>query len=195
MLTLIFSYEEQNGCVLEETLHCGAFDQGGIRECRSWQLGKSGMHNNADSDRRLINIQCKAATCSQCKTIMYPGPTGSPENHKKGYCSDGVKQVLKSDTVPDWPQPQGIFEMGMTFYLLKFLATIRNVYEKFVIKQGNGGNLAMEYKAFGKLLNHRIISPNNHFLFKLFDLEMPASTPPELVIDYNCARYLKVDCL
>ncbi|KAG1747820.1 uncharacterized protein EDB91DRAFT_1262895 [Suillus paluster] len=41
------------------------------------------------------------------KTIMYPGPENSALNHKKGYCADSVKQVLKNggEDLPPWPQP------------------------------------------------------------------------------------------
>jgi len=141
------------------------------------------------------DFQGRAATCSQCHTIMYPGPMGSPENHKKGYCSDGFKQVMKSDTVPDWPQPQEIFEFGTTFRPIQFLATIHTVYEKVIIEGNSRGNLAMEYEAFGTLLNRCIIFPNSQVLFKLFELEMPSSTPPELIVEYNGAHYLKIDWL
>jgi hypothetical protein len=126
---------------------------------------------------------------------MYPGPTGSSENHKKGYCSDGVKQVMKSDTVPDWPQPQGIFELGTTFNPLKFLTTIRELYEVLVIQGSNGNDLAMEYEAFTKLLTSRTVTTDSGILFKLFELEMPFSTPPELIVYHDGSRHLRIDCL
>ncbi|KAF8447599.1 hypothetical protein L210DRAFT_3326256, partial [Boletus edulis BED1] len=59
----------------------------------------------------------KAQTCSRCQMIMYPGSEGSSLNHKRAYCSDGVRQVSKAgDEVPPWPQPQGIFTAGKTFH-------------------------------------------------------------------------------
>ncbi|KAF8444446.1 hypothetical protein L210DRAFT_3311152, partial [Boletus edulis BED1] len=59
----------------------------------------------------------KAQTCSHCQTIMYPSSEGSSLNHKRAYCSDGVRQVSKAgDEVPPWPQPQGIFTAGKTFH-------------------------------------------------------------------------------
>jgi hypothetical protein len=127
---------------------------------------------------------------------MYPGLSGSAENHKRGYCSDGVKQLMKADTVPDWPQPPGIFELGTKFNPIKFLATIRDVYEWVMNQNGHDNDLTMEYEAFGKLLHSRtIVSPDGQSLFKLFALEIPLSTPSELIVDYNDAQYLRIDCL
>jgi hypothetical protein len=126
---------------------------------------------------------------------MYPGPTGSAENHKKGYCSDDVKQTMKTDTVPEWPQPQGIFELGVTFNPMQFLITIRNVYENLVIENGSGDDLAMEYDAFVKLLKSRtIVLPDGRCLFKLYDLRMPLSTPSEILVNHNGSEYLRLDC-
>jgi hypothetical protein len=118
---------------------------------------------------------------------MYPGASGSPENHKRGYCSDGVKQAMKLDTVPDWPQPQGIFELGTTFYPLRFLASVRDIYDRVVIA---GDTLTMENEAFARLLQKRtIVTDDGHYLFKLFNMDMPLSTPPELVVELNGWRY------
>jgi hypothetical protein len=139
--------------------------------------------------------QRKPPTCSRCHSIMYPFPNGSPENHKRGYCSDGVKQVMKLDVVPDWPQPQGVFEFGTTFNPLPFLAAVREIYEKVVVNRGEE-NLTMENEAFARLLEKRTIVANDgRCLFKLFDLETPLSTAPELIVELNGLRYLRVDCL
>src|SRR5215472_8542473 len=54
--------------------------------------------------RHLIDHQHKPATCTWCHTVMYPGPTSSLDNHKRGYCSDRVKQGKDG---PIWPQPHG----------------------------------------------------------------------------------------
>jgi hypothetical protein len=82
--------------------------------------------------------------------IMYPGPTGAVENHKKGYCSDGVKQTLEqsrqnqdppqpnqsvSIASPRWPQPSGIFTNGTQFHPVAFLHKIGEMYEKVVIEK------------------------------------------------------------
>jgi hypothetical protein len=125
--------------------------------------------------------------CLRCCTVMYPSPSGSPENHRKGYCSDGVKQVMKNDDTPDWPQLQGIFESGMTFNPIKFLATVQTVYDTvFLQAQGDNG-LTMESEAFMKMLfTHTIYTLDGRCLFKLFPLEMPMSTPLNLLITTIC---------
>ncbi|KAG2337213.1 hypothetical protein BDR05DRAFT_853827, partial [Suillus weaverae] len=59
----------------------------------------------------------KLQTCSCCQTIMYPGAENSPLNHKRSYCTDGVKQS------------QGLFSKGHTFYLHTFLLAVQCIYE------------------------------------------------------------------
>jgi len=84
-----------------------------MRHCHSVPLVKSENSTSAlstEASGKLVSFtliipefrplshgfhQRKAATCSRCNTIMYPGPTGSSENHKRGYCSDGVRQREK----------------------------------------------------------------------------------------------------
>jgi hypothetical protein len=134
---------------------------------------------------------------NETNTIMFPGPSGSPENHKKGYCSDGVKQVMKADTVPDWPQPQGIFEAGTRFHLLKFLETVHTVYNAIAFQESNGGDLSMEYEAFVKMLSNRMIFlPDGRCLFRLFDLDMLLSThSQQLIVNHEGTRYLLLTSL
>ncbi|KAF9068511.1 hypothetical protein BDP27DRAFT_1421866 [Rhodocollybia butyracea] len=57
-----------------------------------------------------IDSTRKPQTCGRCQTIMYPFVTGHAQNHKRGYCSDGVKQVHRA--IP-FPQPVGIFVKGV----------------------------------------------------------------------------------
>jgi hypothetical protein len=48
--------------------------------------------------------QRKTAICSRCQMIMYPG---GADNHRRGYCADGARQIVKkgdNDTLPDWPR-------------------------------------------------------------------------------------------
>ena len=76
---------------------------------------------------------------------MYPGGT---DNHKKGYCADGARQIVKkgdNDSLPDWPQPQGIFEKGTHFHPIEFLKTLREVYEKLVVDRTSGVDVPIEY--------------------------------------------------
>jgi hypothetical protein len=127
---------------------------------------------------------------------MYPGPSGSPQNHRKGMCSDGVKQAMKNDV--EWPQPLGIFTSGTEFHPIKFLQVLRDVYETMVIRGGDGRDSALEYEAFLKMLRARLTTmEDGHHLFKLFDtdLQIPATTPDELIVEHDGSRYLRVDCL
>ena len=127
---------------------------------------------------------------------MYPGVAGSSENHKKRYCSDGVKLSMKPDTTPDWPQPPGIFERGATFNPIPFLTAIHDLYERIVSERTDGGDLAMEDHAFAKLLQDRTtVSADRTILFKLFDLTLLFNTPTELTVEQNGNRYLRIDCL
>jgi hypothetical protein len=103
---------------------------------------------------------------------------------------------MTSEAPPEWPQPQGIFEKGKTFHPMAFLTTIHDVFEKLVIEKSDGDDLLMEYEAFVRLLQNRtIIHPDRHCLFKLFDLQLPKSTPVGIIVEYNGCRYLRLDCL
>jgi hypothetical protein len=127
---------------------------------------------------------------------MYPGPLGSPENHKRGYCSDGVKRTMQDDIVPDWPQPEGIFERGSLFNPLKFLSTIREVFDEVVIHGGNGGDHALEYQAFTNMLRTRTkFTDDGHCLFKLFKLDLPISTHQAMLVEYEGSHFLRIDYL
>ncbi|RDB21084.1 hypothetical protein Hypma_011838 [Hypsizygus marmoreus] len=139
----------------------------------------------------------KVATCSRCKVIMYPGPTGAPENHKKGYCSDGVSQKSKksSEVLPAWPQPPGIFITGTHFDALAFLAAIHDTYEKVVGQASK--DYSMEEQAFSQLLFQRIKPQpdNGPVYFELFDLILTRETPESLVHEMDGKKYIRVDCL
>ena len=103
---------------------------------------------------------------------------------------------MKNDTVPDWPQPNGIFETGTSFNPMAFLVMLRDVYEEMVLRGGDGGDRAMEYSAFLKLVHSRtIITEKQRCLFKLFDLDLPYSTPQDLLVSYQGTRYLVCDCI
>ena len=146
----------------------------------------------------LAHSQRKTAICSRCHTVMYPG--GS-ENHKKGYCVDGARQVKRKgpkgeDDIPDWPQPQGIYAKGTHFDPIKFLGTLRDMYERVVVRGERSADLPVEYEAFGKVLQRRTtIDEDGSVLFKLYDLLMPPSTPDSLVVFHHGCRDLRLDCL
>jgi hypothetical protein len=148
--------------------------------------------------------------CKRCCTLMYPGPSGAPENHKRGYCSDGVKQTIenapqnedppRANTMasvgpPKWPQPQGLFTAGTYFHPVELLKKIGEMYEKVVIEQSSGEFL-MEHEAFASLLARRtLVLEDGSVLFKLFDLECPSSTPDGLIITHEGNKYVQIDCL
>ncbi|KAH9955685.1 hypothetical protein BC827DRAFT_1235658 [Russula dissimulans] len=137
----------------------------------------------------------KTAICSRCHTVMYPG--GS-QNHKKGYCVDGARQVKGKgeDEIPDWPQLQGIYMKGTDFRPVEFLKTLRDMYERVVVRGERHTDLPVEYEAFGKVLQRRTtVNEDGSVLFKLYDLIMPTSTPDGLVVLHNGHQHLRLDCL
>lgn len=153
----------------------------------------------------------RAATCRRCKNIMYPGPANSPENHKRGFCSDGAKSTLATSKqnqdptrpnkpavthiMPEWPQPEGIFTSGSEFHPLVFLSRLGEMYEKVVVDK-ESGHLLMEHQAFAALLVRRTITLHDgSVLFKIFDTAYPKSTPDGVVTVHEGLNYLKLDCL
>jgi hypothetical protein len=141
----------------------------------------------------IANFQRKPATCTRCHTIMYPGPTGSPENHRKGVCSDGVNPSMK---MVEWPQPPGIFANGTHFNPIAFLKTLRETYEALVVKTWPNNAVPMEQEAFVKLLASRTtVLADTSVLFQLFDLHIDSSTPDSLIVTHNNLRHLRLDCL
>ncbi|RDX47536.1 hypothetical protein OH76DRAFT_1456744 [Lentinus brumalis] len=128
-------------------------------------------------------VKRKAPACVRCKQMKYPGGTGSAANHRRDYCSDGVRCGLKAgvtDVLPDWPQPAGIFTNGSKFHAIEFLKAIRDLHEKTMFQ-------ARTIKADD--------SAGGMYLFRLFDyLEMTPALP-ELVVKYNGETYLRLDCL
>jgi hypothetical protein len=103
---------------------------------------------------------------------------------------------MKNDHVPDWPQPQGIFESGTSFNPMKFLSTVCEVYSIIVLQGDTGNKLSMKYEAFVRLLQScTIINGEGCCLFKLFALEMPVSTPSELFVNHDGLRHMILDCL
>ena len=131
---------------------------------------------------------------------MYPGGIENPsENHKKSYCADGARQKRRKgeeDDVPEWPQPQGIFTTGTDFHPIEFLKTVREMYERVMVRGECGTDIPIEYEAFGKMLKSRTtIDEEGNILFKLYDLAMPPSTPDQLVVICDGRKYLRLDCL
>lgn len=89
---------------------------------------------------------------------MYHSSEGSSLNHKRAYCSDGVRQVSKAgEEVPPWPQPQDIFTAGKIFHSQAFYVTIQDIYKRYCIPGAKPPSIAtMEAVAFAKFLASRI---------------------------------------
>lgn len=97
---------------------------------------------------------------------------------------------------PEWPQPQGIFTGGKFFHPLEFLARLREVYEAVVVEREPQGDMPMENEAFVSLLKRRTIAiDNGSILFKIYNLEIPDTTPEGLIMEHKGDRYLRLDCL
>jgi hypothetical protein len=130
---------------------------------------------------------------------MHPGGRCAKGNHRRDFCSDGVKVLMPGDSVPDWPQPAGIFEDGKLFHPISLLLTLREVYEVVVVQHNNGGDLAMEYQTFLKMVQACTkVASNSSVLFKLFkEHELHGNTPAELLVEDNLegATFLRLDCL
>lgn len=106
---------------------------------------------------------------------MWPGPKGSPLNHKRAFCSDGVRMksqvnqktpdgrtVTITEDLPPWPQPAGIFEDGTTFHPTVFLRAVTRLYDQMITRNSMGGEYAMEYLAFAEMLHKRtVVVPTN----------------------------------
>ncbi|EGN93401.1 hypothetical protein SERLA73DRAFT_156343 [Serpula lacrymans var. lacrymans S7.3] len=88
-----------------------------------------------------LTKQQKTQTCSRCCITKYPGGTGSQDNHKKMFCSDGV--MIK---------PEGIFSNGLFFYPVAFLSALCNMYYATIIQgiDGSPGN-QIEHHAFAMM--------------------------------------------
>ncbi|KAJ3747519.1 hypothetical protein DFH05DRAFT_1359498, partial [Lentinula detonsa] len=115
-----------------------------MKHCSAVPLGKNDEKTSTGPGTKRT-----PQTCNRCQTIMYPGPKNSPENHKLGYCSDGVSQ---KNLDIQWPQPQGIFTKGKNFYPIPFLKTLRLIYDELIIQKRPIGELTMESQAFVELV-------------------------------------------
>lgn len=122
---------------------------------------------------------------------MYPAPEGSPLNHRRGYCADGVKQFSKVEELPPWPQPPTIFSGGHTFHPAALLSTLKDLLERAVMQLPNGLTV-MEDEAFASLIKSRLIRTNDgHVVFRLFqEFEVDPSTPDAYFHVHNGIKYL-----
>ncbi len=146
---------------------------------------------------------------------MWAGPEGAQSNHKKGYCSDGVKQkppkfektlpsgqkVNALERLPPWPQPSGVFSTGTTFHPRRFFEVVQELYDKVVVQNDAGGERAMEYLAFSAMLQDRLlIVPATEtgplmVLFELFETLQLQDSPPDNLVEREGVRYLRINYL
>lgn len=55
---------------------------------------------------------------------------------------------------------------------------------------------SMEHQAFAKMLSDRtLMLSDSCVLFKLFDLDIPFSSPTELIMVHEGIKYLRIECL
>ncbi|OJT04576.1 hypothetical protein TRAPUB_4846 [Trametes pubescens] len=157
----------------------------------------------------------KVHTCSRCKRIMWAGPEGAQSNHKKGFCSDGVKQkppkfektlaggqkINALERLPPWPQPAGIFTSGTSFNARRFLEAVQELHDKVVVQNDLGGERAMEHLALSAMLQDRLLvvpaTDASPFaaLFELFETLQLHDCPPECLVEHDGARYLRINYL
>lgn len=146
---------------------------------------------------------------------MWAGPEGAHTNHKKGYCSDGVKQkppkfektllggqkISALERLPPWPQPSGIFSLGTTFYARRFFEAVQELHDKVVVQNDMGGDRAMEYLALSAMLQDRLTvvpaTENEPFmvLFELFETLQVEECPAECLVERDGTRYLRINYL
>ncbi|KAJ3737899.1 hypothetical protein EV360DRAFT_58621 [Lentinula raphanica] len=143
---------------------------------------------------------CFTVSLSKAPATALSTSTGkvcSPENHKLGYCSDGVCQKLKH--IP-WPQPSGIFlNKGKIFAPVAFLQILRQVYEETIIQQRPINELTMEYQAFAEFLGKHTTSKGDMILFELkgigSDVSVDVSMPDSLLLKDGTEEFLRLECL
>lgn len=147
----------------------------------------------------------KVATCGRCKTIMYPGPTKSTTNHRRGVCADGVKSkpAAESPNLPPWPQPTGIFSDGESFHAHAFLKKVQEVYGMVTTANADGTNLLLvEAQAFLLMLSERTViltdadSRPTTALFKIYaGFQVDGSVPADRIVQHDGAECLRVGYL
>jgi hypothetical protein len=106
-----------------------------------------------ESSILTFNGKRKIATCSRCKTVMYPGRSGALENHKKGYCADGVRQKPKVESTDS--------------------AIVRELYDKVIDRAisdfDQDYSMEDDSEAFSRMLSSRVKIEKGQALFLLFD--------------------------
>lgn len=135
-------------------------------------------------------------TCTRCLTMMYPGASGSPLNHRRGYCSDGAPVRMKCGGHIPYPQPPGIFTKAEQFHHLPFLLAVRELHRRVADECTTTDNLDLDYFAFSKLLGTRLVKVGEDYLFRLWtSLKIDEQAASGLIVEHQGCRYLRIDCL
>ncbi|KAI1797610.1 hypothetical protein LXA43DRAFT_1126227, partial [Ganoderma leucocontextum] len=138
------------------------------QHCHAVDLAAPGKHGKGKGKQiaPAKPIMRKPHTCHRCLSIMWARGEGNSDNHKKGYCSDGVKQKPPPvngviEELPPWPQPNDIFTKGTHFWPKRFIRTVRELYDTITDgadgSERLGGTKAMEFAAFADMLRARLI--------------------------------------
>lgn len=144
-------------------------------------------------------------SCTRCQCLMYPYSKNSPDNHARGYCSDGgpvwsLTSKAKNkprDRSPPFPLPAGLFKKGKEFDPIKLLENLRSLYTKIATCYVTATDLNPEESAFLKLMIERIIIRDGYTYFKLYrDCPLVSADDIEFLIhtidDSSC---LRLDCI
>ncbi|KAI1790224.1 hypothetical protein LXA43DRAFT_973740 [Ganoderma leucocontextum] len=132
------------------------------RHCNAVHLVQGKASKGKGKVTQQVLSARKPHTCHRCLSTMWAGGEGGRENHKRGYCSDGVKQKPTAvdgvtEELPPWPQPNGLFTKGDTFWPKRFAHAVRELYDNVVVSHEFGGIKMMEYMAFADMLRARLV--------------------------------------
>lgn len=126
---------------------------------------------------------------------------GQGENHKKIYCSDGVKSVHRDDPPPPYPQPKGVFNNGDGFNPLNFLDAVHSLDGQREKEQHHEiTEVPMALVSFERMLaaRKRIVTAadgKRRALFKLHPYLKCSPPCPEIMETVDGERYLRIDCM
>ncbi len=130
------------------------------------------MESSRPPPNTYRRLQTKVHRCHRCKRVMYPGPVGSPSNHPRGVCSDGVWQAARVEKTndkgkavpaledpPPFPQPEKLFTAdkdGHYFHAERLFKLLHDLYLRIIADVAGSGLSAMYDIAFAKLLQSRM---------------------------------------
>ncbi|KAI0342682.1 hypothetical protein BDW22DRAFT_1314395, partial [Trametopsis cervina] len=109
-------------------------------------------------------------------------------NHKRDFCSDGVRTIFKNsaETPPPWPQPAGIFSRGVFFHPIIFITKLKALVEALHALGPTQNDLDLESQALWTMFKARTVvcEGTGAILFNLFDTFTLTPQVPELLVQY-----------